>query len=184
MKNACTFSTVSGEEDVESGDSGDEKAIMTDLLVIAGDFFDFWFERGGLIYPEFRPVVERLVQLRQSGIRISLCEGNHDFFLADYFSGELGIRSLSGGGGIRSGRPAYARLSRRYRGPGKPTISGVAEIPEEPLFLQAATAASAAISLADRPVQLGDEPGNVPGRAGETGGGDASIRRRKVSQRP
>jgi UDP-2,3-diacylglucosamine hydrolase len=29
--------------------------------------------------------------LRQSGIRICLCEGNHDFFLADYFSGKLGI---------------------------------------------------------------------------------------------
>jgi UDP-2,3-diacylglucosamine hydrolase len=80
---------------VESG-RGDEKAIMTDLLVIAGDFFDFWFERGGLIYPEFRPVVERLVQLRQSGIRISLCEGNHDFFLADYFSRKLGIEVYPG----------------------------------------------------------------------------------------
>jgi len=81
---------------MESDDSGDEKAIMTDLLVIAGDFFDFWFERGGLIYPEFRPVVERLVQLRQSGIRISLCEGNHDFFLADYFSTKLGIEVYPG----------------------------------------------------------------------------------------
>jgi UDP-2,3-diacylglucosamine hydrolase len=81
---------------MESDDSGDKDAIMTDLLVIAGDFFDFWFERGGLIYPEFRPVVERLVQLRQSGIRISLCEGNHDFFLTDYFSRKLGIEVYPG----------------------------------------------------------------------------------------
>ena len=76
---------------LELDDSDDENAIMTDLLVIAGDFFDFWFERGGLIYPEFQPVINKLVQLRQSGIRISLCEGNHDFFLTDYFSRKLGI---------------------------------------------------------------------------------------------
>jgi len=77
--------------DVKSTDSGNGKIIRTDLLVVAGDFFDFWFERGGIIYPDFRPVVERLIQLGKSGIRISLCEGNHDFFLADYFSGQIGI---------------------------------------------------------------------------------------------
>ena len=81
---------------VESGRPGDEPAIVIDLLVIAGDFFDFWFEKGGRIYPEFRPVVESLVQLRQSGIRVCLCEGNHDFFLTDYFSRELGIEVYPG----------------------------------------------------------------------------------------
>ena len=75
---------------------GDEETIATDLLVIAGDFFDFWFERGGLIYPEFQPVVEKLVQLRQSGIRVCLCEGNHDFFLQDYFSTKLGLEVYPG----------------------------------------------------------------------------------------
>ncbi|MFH1103295.1 MAG: UDP-2,3-diacylglucosamine diphosphatase [Pseudomonadota bacterium] len=84
------FARLRGKS-VESGHSGDENVIVTDLLVIAGDFFDFWFEKGGRIYPEFLPVVESIVQLKQSGIRISLCEGNHDFFLADYFSTELGI---------------------------------------------------------------------------------------------
>ena len=32
-----------------------------------------------------------MVALKQEGVRISLCEGNHDFFLADYFSHRLGI---------------------------------------------------------------------------------------------
>ena len=80
----------------ESGHSGDANTIVIDLLVIAGDFFDFWFEKGGRIYPEFRPVVESLVQLRQSGIRICFCEGNHDFFLTDYFSRKLGIEVYPG----------------------------------------------------------------------------------------
>ncbi len=67
-----------------------------DLLVIAGDFFDFWFERGGRIFPSFRPVIEVLAGLRREGVRICFCEGNHDFFLADYFSETLGIEVFSG----------------------------------------------------------------------------------------
>lgn len=81
---------------VESAHPDDAKTIVVDLLVIAGDFFDFWFERGGRVYPEFRTVVESLARLRQSGIRVCLCEGNHDFFLADYFSRKLGIEVYPG----------------------------------------------------------------------------------------
>jgi UDP-2,3-diacylglucosamine hydrolase len=62
-----------------------------DQLILAGDFFDFWFSRNGIIYPGFAAAVKRLTLLKQSGIRISLCEGNHDFFLADYFTGKLGM---------------------------------------------------------------------------------------------
>jgi UDP-2,3-diacylglucosamine hydrolase len=65
--------------------------LALDHLVIAGDFFDFWFGRGNAIYPGFRPIVDRMVALKQEGMRISLCEGNHDFSLADYFSHKLGI---------------------------------------------------------------------------------------------
>jgi UDP-2,3-diacylglucosamine hydrolase len=88
------FASLRGRGDGSGGSDDDRTEI--DLLVIAGDFFDFWFEREGRIYPEFRPIVERLVQLRQSGIRVCLCEGNHDFFLADYFSGKLGIEVYPG----------------------------------------------------------------------------------------
>jgi UDP-2,3-diacylglucosamine hydrolase len=77
---------------VWTGSGGSATGILTlDHLVIAGDFFDFWFERGDAIYPGFQPIVDRMVALKQEGVRISLCEGNHDFFLADYFSRKLGI---------------------------------------------------------------------------------------------
>ncbi len=89
------FASLRGRS-VETVRPGDAKGIVIDLLIIAGDFFDFWFEKGGRIYPEFRPVVESLVLLRRSGIRICLCEGNHDFFLADYFSEKLGIEVYPG----------------------------------------------------------------------------------------
>ena len=74
-----------------TGSGGISAGTLTlDHLVIAGDFFDFWFGRGDAIYPGFRPIVDRMVALKQEGVRISLCEGNHDFFLTDYFSINLG----------------------------------------------------------------------------------------------
>lgn len=69
--------------------SGDPLAI--DRIVIAGDFFDFWFARGKRVYPGFRPVLDRMKALQKEGVRITLCEGNHDFSLADYFTGEPGV---------------------------------------------------------------------------------------------
>ncbi len=65
--------------------------LRVDRLVVAGDFFDFWFARGGRVYPGFRPVIDRLAALTAQGLQITLCEGNHDFFLAEYFTRELGI---------------------------------------------------------------------------------------------
>ncbi len=62
-----------------------------DNLFIAGDFFDFWFCRGRRVYPEFRCIIEKLVDLKERGVRIVFCEGNHDFYLGSYFSESLGM---------------------------------------------------------------------------------------------
>jgi UDP-2,3-diacylglucosamine hydrolase len=67
------------------------KGNRIDLLVIAGDFFDFWFERNGRIYPDFHPIVKSIARLKDEGVRICICEGNHDFFLADFFEKRLGF---------------------------------------------------------------------------------------------
>lgn len=69
----------------------DESALWVDELFLVGDIFDLWFARGGRVYPPFREVIKRLVELREAGVVISLCEGNHDFFLADYFTLRLGM---------------------------------------------------------------------------------------------
>lgn len=84
------FDWLRGRRGNGSGESSDA-TLTLDQLVIAGDFFDFWFSKGEAIYPGFRTVVDRLAALKQDGVRISLCEGNHDFFLMDYFSCRLGI---------------------------------------------------------------------------------------------
>ena len=63
----------------------------SDDLYILGDFFDFWFCNAGRIHPEFQLVISKLVELQKTGIRIHLCEGNHDFFMKEYFRDKLGM---------------------------------------------------------------------------------------------
>jgi UDP-2,3-diacylglucosamine hydrolase len=62
-----------------------------DHLFIAGDFFDFWFCKDHEIYPEFEEIIEKLVLLKATGIQITFCEGNHDFFLKGCFEKKLGM---------------------------------------------------------------------------------------------
>ena len=84
------FDRLRGSADVRDGAISAD-ALVVDLLVIAGDFFDFWFGRWDIVYPGFQRVIDRITVLKQQGVRICLCEGNHDFFLGDYFTGRLGI---------------------------------------------------------------------------------------------
>ena len=86
-----------GKTSLRSGDIPGKKGIITDVddLYILGDFFDFWFSAGDFIYPEFRDIVEMLAELKERDIRLHLCEGNHDFFLADYFARHLGVEVIT-----------------------------------------------------------------------------------------
>ena len=68
-----------------------ENVMPIDRLFILGDFFDFWFSRNDRLYPEFTPIVDKLVDMKQRGVQIALCEGNHDFYLESYFSHTLGM---------------------------------------------------------------------------------------------
>ncbi|MDR2861443.1 MAG: UDP-2,3-diacylglucosamine diphosphatase [Syntrophobacterales bacterium] len=62
-----------------------------DALYIVGDFFDFWFGRGQNYYPGFRKIIRFLQDFQQLGVQVHFFEGNHDFFLKDFFSRHLGI---------------------------------------------------------------------------------------------
>ncbi len=62
-----------------------------DHLFIVGDFFDFWFCREEKLYPDFRTIVDKLIELKNSGVQIHLCEGNHDFFLKNFFTERHGM---------------------------------------------------------------------------------------------
>jgi UDP-2,3-diacylglucosamine hydrolase len=66
---------------------------VTDLFIV-GDFFDFWFCRTGYVYPEFQVMTDRLLELKEKGVNVHLFEGNHDFFLDEFF-GPYGIHVFS-----------------------------------------------------------------------------------------
>jgi len=57
-----------------------------DELFIVGDFFDFWFSSENRVYPGFYDIVGKLLEIKKAGTNISFFEGNHDFFLGDYFT--------------------------------------------------------------------------------------------------
>ena len=65
-----------------------------DELFIVGDFFDFWFSSRNDVYPGFYDIVEKLLEIKKLGTNISFFEGNHDFFLGDYFA-QYGIKVFS-----------------------------------------------------------------------------------------
>lgn len=73
------------------------KKVFVDDLYIVGDLFDFWFCESKNIYPDFQPVIAKLLALKKAGTAIHLGEGNHDFFLADYFRDVLGMQVFEEG---------------------------------------------------------------------------------------
>ncbi len=103
LKNSCDLnyrkmlnflSLLIHPSDVNSplkSESAARRRIPVDDLYIGGDFFDFWFCRGEMVYPEFLPVILALIAVRDRGIRVHFAEGNHDFFLSDYFTRILGM---------------------------------------------------------------------------------------------
>jgi UDP-2,3-diacylglucosamine hydrolase len=94
-----------GKASTRQGISKGNQGCIADVgdLYILGDFFDFWFSTGGFIYPEFRDIVDMLADLKERGIRLHLCEGNHDFFLADYFVRHLGVEVITDWAAINLG---------------------------------------------------------------------------------
>jgi UDP-2,3-diacylglucosamine hydrolase len=60
-------------------------------LFILGDLFDFWFEYGQAIPKQHLKVVCRLASLVDAGVPIHYITGNHDFWLGNFLSDEIGV---------------------------------------------------------------------------------------------
>ncbi|MGC8748357.1 MAG: UDP-2,3-diacylglucosamine diphosphatase [Candidatus Kapaibacteriota bacterium] len=61
------------------------------VLVIAGDLFDFWFDYRFVVPKHFFKTISKLYELKEKGIEIIYLMGNHDFGHYTFFSEELGI---------------------------------------------------------------------------------------------
>ena len=55
-------------------------------LVIGGDFFDFWFNYKYVIPSGYNDIIEKLTELKQSGINIHYVLGNHDYWDFGFFN--------------------------------------------------------------------------------------------------
>ncbi|QKZ15085.1 UDP-2,3-diacylglucosamine diphosphatase [Spirosoma sp. KUDC1026] len=99
------------------------------VIFLVGDVFDFWFEYKRSIPKGFIRLQGKLAELTDAGIRIELFTGNHDMWMSDYFTKEMGIpvyrepraykignkQFLVGhGDGLGPGDYTYKRLKRVF----------------------------------------------------------------------
>lgn len=61
-----------------------------DTIFLCGDLFDFWFEYKRVVPKGFVRFFGKLASLTDKGIRIIVFSGNHDMWMRDYFSAEIG----------------------------------------------------------------------------------------------
>jgi UDP-2,3-diacylglucosamine hydrolase len=62
-----------------------------DVIFLVGDVFDFWFEYKRSIPKGFVRFQGKLAELTDAGTRVVLFTGNHDMWMNDYFTQEMGI---------------------------------------------------------------------------------------------
>ncbi|SHK38026.1 UDP-2,3-diacylglucosamine diphosphatase [Hymenobacter psychrotolerans] len=72
----------------------DEAAKDAAAIYLLGDIFDFWFEYKHAIPRGFIRLQGKLAELTDVGIPIIFFTGNHDMWMFDYFTKELGIPIL------------------------------------------------------------------------------------------
>jgi UDP-2,3-diacylglucosamine hydrolase len=61
-------------------------------LCIVGDLFDFWFEYRTVIPKGFHRTLTALQRYTDAGVPVHYVAGNHDFWMGDFFSQELGMQ--------------------------------------------------------------------------------------------
>ena len=65
-------------------------------VYVVGDLFDFWFEYRTAIPRRYFETLCALKRVRESGVEITYLTGNHDFWLGEFLSQKLGIRTHDG----------------------------------------------------------------------------------------
>ncbi len=101
-------------------------------LFLLGDLFDFWFEYKTVVPKGFVRILGKLAALKDKGVAIYFFTGNHDLWMKDYLTTELGIPvyhkphqfTLSGktfwighGDGLGPGDKSYKLMKKLFRNP-------------------------------------------------------------------
>ena len=69
----------------------DEVKVDAKAIFLLGDLFDFWFEYKHAIPKDQHEVLFMLSDLINQGIPIDYISGNHDFWMGDFFTDEIGV---------------------------------------------------------------------------------------------
>ena len=78
----------------------------TSAIFILGDLFDFWFEYKTVVPKGFVRLLGKLASLSDKGIPLYFFIGNHDLWMKDYFTQELGIPVFH--------EPQYVNIGKKY----------------------------------------------------------------------
>ena len=104
----------------------------SEALFVLGDLFDFWFEYGSAVPSVGARVLAELANLRESGTRVAILAGNHDWWIGEKITQEYGLeihhealretihgKRLYLSHGDVEGHPGgtYARVRRLLRNP-------------------------------------------------------------------
>jgi UDP-2,3-diacylglucosamine hydrolase len=89
-----------GAEEREKEEIKEEKLISfwdgmqrdAESLYILGDMFEFWFEYKDVMPKDHFRVLAKLRDLVDSGIKLTYVAGNHDFWLGDFLTRQIGIK--------------------------------------------------------------------------------------------
>ena len=101
-------------------------------IFLVGDVFDFWFEYKQAIPKGFVRLQGKIAELTDKGIPVHLFTGNHDMWIFDYLSKELGVQLyrdpiqreffgkrffIGHGDGLGPGDYGYKFLKKVFRNP-------------------------------------------------------------------
>ncbi len=62
------------------------------VLYLVGDIFDYWFEYKSAVPKGCIRLLGKLCELSDAGVEIHLFTGNHDMWIFDYFTKEVGLK--------------------------------------------------------------------------------------------
>lgn len=101
-------------------------------LFLMGDVFDFWFEYKTVVPKGYIRLQGKLASMSDAGIKIYFFKGNHDMWVDDYFTTEMGLQIVSNelvinrggksfylhhGDGLGPGDASYRVLRKIFRNP-------------------------------------------------------------------
>jgi UDP-2,3-diacylglucosamine hydrolase len=140
-------------------------------LFLMGDVFDFWFEYKNVIPKGFIRLQGKLAQMADAGVKIYFFKGNHDMWVNDYFTKEIGIEIISDelkierngkkfylhhGDGLGPGDKQYKFLRKIFRNPFCQWLFGILP-PRIGIGIANAWSGSSRIASNKKEVFLGDE---------------------------